>query len=340
MRCHKFTGFASQTGNRCDLRPAFTLVELLVVIAIIGILVALLLPALDKSREAAYRMQCESNLKQLVLGCQNYHDIYKIFPNGGRQAAGAEISIINPVSLRKDNWSWITQILPYIEQGPLERALCKDPFPSTAILRARRYRDATLHCPSDTTHDDSPHAKSSYVGVAGSVGAYDYGDRLFASTQSGTSAEWYGNGVIVPNTRSIAFRHIEDGTPFTILLAEAAWLPKNNPHYRQEGYNDFDGWWRPYPVTPVTGPGALSRADTARAAEVLSSGRANIFPNNSEAADVADEVRSAGFGIHHTVMNVGMVDGSVRQIEPGIDGQLFAALAVYNEGTPVSEDDF
>jgi prepilin-type N-terminal cleavage/methylation domain-containing protein/prepilin-type processing-associated H-X9-DG protein len=89
-------------------RWAFTLIELLVVIAIIAILIALLVPAVQKVREAAARTQCTNNLKQIGLGTQGYHDIYKMLPISGCTGSA------NP----KD-WCPQFQILPYIEQGPL-----------------------------------------------------------------------------------------------------------------------------------------------------------------------------------------------------------------------------
>lgn len=87
----------------------FTLVELLVVIAIIGILIALLLPAVQAAREAARRSQCSNNLKQIGLGLHNYHDSYNSFP----YAWMAELTPIPNVQ------TWATRILPYIEQMPL-----------------------------------------------------------------------------------------------------------------------------------------------------------------------------------------------------------------------------
>ena len=98
-------------------RRGFTLVELLVVIAIIGILVALLLPAVQAAREAARRMSCGNNLKQLALACHNYSDTYKSLP--WNNDLGNSTAPGNPQN-RWNQLSWIVTVLPYIEQSPLQ----------------------------------------------------------------------------------------------------------------------------------------------------------------------------------------------------------------------------
>lgn len=100
----------------------FTLVELLVVIAIIGVLVALLLPAVQAAREAARRTQCKNNLKQMGLACQNFHDTYKFFPLGGTSPY-AELSFTHGKAdgPREQFLSWPYQLLPFIEDGNAQR---------------------------------------------------------------------------------------------------------------------------------------------------------------------------------------------------------------------------
>ena len=104
-------------------RCAFTLIELLVVIAIIAILIALLLPAVQKVRDAANRAQCANNLKQMALAFHMYHDSNRVLPTGwltGKNGSGQLSTGCNQNSgVPCPGWSWSLLILPYIEQGPL-----------------------------------------------------------------------------------------------------------------------------------------------------------------------------------------------------------------------------
>ncbi|MFI4875099.1 MAG: DUF1559 domain-containing protein, partial [Blastopirellula sp. JB062] len=129
-------------------RPkAFTLVELLVVIAIIGVLIALLLPAVQQAREAARRMQCANNLKQLALGFHNHHDTFGQFPPAFRE----DIDIDS----NEPNWGWGAFISPFIENGNAMEAMN---FPQGTALEAisdanmrpiMEQQVAAFLCPSD-----------------------------------------------------------------------------------------------------------------------------------------------------------------------------------------------
>jgi len=195
-------------------RSAFTLVELLVVIAIIGILIALLLPAVQAAREAARRSQCTNNLKQLALAVHNYHDTFGCIPSE---------------SVQRPDWGWMVRIFPYIEEKPLYDALditrplgaVKDDTDVRALLQTPI--EGTM-CPSDKQdpivhneasdpvygrnfikgNDDWNPASCSY---AGSRGQHD------------NLREQDGAGAIA-GTNTISFSDVTDGTSQTFLAGE------------------------------------------------------------------------------------------------------------------------
>ena len=134
--------------DACRRQLGFTLVELLVVIAIIGILIALLLPAVQAAREASRRSSCSNNLKQLALGLQNYHDVNKTFPVGHEWMGDLDGDATNDSGGTGFGWAYF--ILPYIEQqGRFEEFNGKLWIADPVNLPAAQRPLNVFNCPSD-----------------------------------------------------------------------------------------------------------------------------------------------------------------------------------------------
>ncbi len=175
-------------------RRGFTLVELLVVIAIIGILVALLLPAVQAARESARRTSCSNNLKQIGLAFHHYHDAYKKLPYGGNDGP-TNANSADPGAFYNYNWTY--HILPYLEQQPLYDAGTAD------VNRLRQGIVEGYHCPTRRVPRlYKNHAKSDYAGNGG---------RNSATTR----------GPVMPSSAGVSgFGAIVDGLSTTLLAAE------------------------------------------------------------------------------------------------------------------------
>jgi prepilin-type N-terminal cleavage/methylation domain-containing protein len=150
-------------------KRGFTLVELLVVIAIVGMLLALLLPAIQAARHAAWSLQCKNNLKQIGIALHNYHDTMKFFPSVEFVIKSPSGSILTTAP-QAHVWGWKSQLLPYIEQMPLyeELGVGRDSTPNMTIVGAATPPPGFL-CPADDRQrlnvDRGNLPKSNYVGM-------------------------------------------------------------------------------------------------------------------------------------------------------------------------------
>lgn len=207
-------------------RQGFTLVELLVVIAIIGILVALLLPAVQAAREAARRAQCQNNLKQLGLGLQNYHSQFKTFPPSVHFDAAAG----SPDESTKHFENWVITILPYMEEQSLYDLFDLTQPISNAVNRIPRGTEIqAMKCPSDKGHEikfasaaaGDNWARGNY-GANACLGAFSTNwlpTRAGAGKDSPAWKSALTGGVMGANVaRGIS--KITDGTSQTILIEE------------------------------------------------------------------------------------------------------------------------
>jgi prepilin-type N-terminal cleavage/methylation domain-containing protein len=299
-----------QTRKGCQTaRPGFTLIELLVVIAIIAILIGLLLPAVQKVREAAARMSCSNNLKQIALAIHNYHDARSELPPGG----------VTPGDCcgTQSFGNWAIYILPFIEQDNLFKQYndtLTNEDPANAVIRAARVK--TYECPSDPQagRSETPasgpgsglqYVHGSYRGMAGRSDALDsYYDNTPVTAQI---QQWRGplHSYASKTEKKDNLTGFMDGTSNTLMVGE----------YTTNTTTNRGTFWA-YTYTCF----AIASAQTMSGTLLADYNACGTSTGNSNMC-------KRGWGSNHSggIMFV-LGDGSVRMINTNINMTIFASL--------------
>jgi prepilin-type N-terminal cleavage/methylation domain-containing protein/prepilin-type processing-associated H-X9-DG protein len=319
-----------------SLRRAFTLIELLVVIAIIAILIGLLLPAVQKVREAAARMKCQNNLKQLSLALHNYHDATGTLPPGTQSTVagdmGSGCSANQGETNQKGRAPWSVLILPFIEQqnrlslfnlNASFNGLISDNnqsgtamAPQSVNVNEQKKANHAFHCPADPrSGGDSWH--TNYVAVQGGGAT-----ATCSNTAVHNYIQWFNNGVLYHNSH-VKFADITDGTTNTFMLGENG--HGAGPEAAQSTLS-----------TGVQVTYSVSWAATARITAT-----ANIPVNQSAAADPMNVTSISPWNRTFSSKHVGggvnfaLCDGSVRFFSNSMDLNSYRQMGTRADGFPV-----
>jgi prepilin-type N-terminal cleavage/methylation domain-containing protein/prepilin-type processing-associated H-X9-DG protein len=301
-------------------RRAFTLIELLVVIAIIAVLIALLLPAVQAAREAARRIQCTNNLKQLSLATQNYHDVHTRFPLGGI-GHDPVTGLYAPVFAYRQ--PFVESILPFIEQGTMYAAYnINDWYEDVANLTVRATHIGMYNCPSD-----QPilfYKTPTVYDVKGSYGVNWGQNTYFTPVLKGPF--WLSYGA--------SLAEITDGSSNTIEFAELRQTPSPDiAHLDRRGriWNDDSAT---YQVTAKLTPNS--------SAPDVGTCQNNPIPNtpciNGGTSSLNYYIGSRS--AHPGGVNVSFCDGSVHFIKNTINLSVWQALFSASGGEVLSADQY
>jgi prepilin-type N-terminal cleavage/methylation domain-containing protein len=308
-------------------RPrGFTLVELLVVIAIIAILIALLVPAVQRVREASNIAQCKNQLKQMGLAFHDHHETFKVLPSGGMSwmaSAHRTVTPGGPADYKSQVWGWAYQILPYIAQGTLWSN------PSDAVVAATPV--PTYICPSFRGPIIRPYSYLGNETIMRAMADYTANGGAWGTWGDLTAASNSLDGAIVPSKSASGcvrkLTDITDGSANSLLIGEKfvnaafAFDPVNNGCNDNEGY--VDGWDN----------------DTICFAngEKGPSGPAEI-PKQIDRKAMTDAC-GLNFGSIHEQMMAVFCDGSVHAISFDISPTVWSRLCSINDGQPTGFED-
>ncbi|GAA4441258.1 DUF1559 domain-containing protein [Bremerella cremea] len=315
---------------RISSRSGFTLVELLVVIAIIGVLIALLLPAVQQAREAARRMQCTNHQKQLGIALHNYHDTHNAFPalRAGNPQGASSYAGNNRLNAR-------FALLPFMEQSALyDKGMASAVGSYDSSDPVWQSTVSSYLCPSNAGPEQSPEAPTQTAGIA------DYyffvGDRPYRSYPGGTYTSGTMNSGVFLNDAWSKMSSITDGTSNTMGISEGV-RPQSNRSYGAVVTKPGSTSWYPVALTPllnkqtkeyISTVGVFSsqplRGFRAWDGAILFTAVMAATPPNSVL--ISDGTSHGGSqyllsptSYHPGGVNVGLMDGSVRFISETVD---------------------
>jgi prepilin-type N-terminal cleavage/methylation domain-containing protein/prepilin-type processing-associated H-X9-DG protein len=337
----------------------FTLIELLVVIAIIAVLIALLLPAVQSAREAARRIQCTNNLKQLGLAMHNYHETVNSFPIGvlGIRSPNLYAKAGDPTgAINRRTWAFM--VLPYLEQGPLFQSVNFSlPFNPPTGAANNTVSETLINvylCPSDPTTNQIDQNNRREGNYMVNWGNSDWNQNMF----TGTGINPFVGNPLVPGNpvafigapftmdKAYGIQNFTDGTSNTLLMAEViigATMGTNGYEHRGDLYNDdyncamFMAYTTPNSTIPdwiadgycrfpyLTNPACRNSGSTVPA-----------DPNFTTARMAYNAARS----YHPGGVNALLSDGSVKFFKNSVSLMTWRALSTTNGAEVISSDTY
>jgi prepilin-type N-terminal cleavage/methylation domain-containing protein/prepilin-type processing-associated H-X9-DG protein len=319
-------------------RSAFTLIELLVVIAIIAILIGLLLPAVQKIRDSAARMQCQNNLHQLAIAMHNYHSEYGSFPLGRNPINGASFSAH-------------ARLLPYMEQDNIFRLInFTVPWNNPANAAAAAAQVKPFLCPADTPAAVPPQwAATNYRINEGTSVAMWYGAADSSGVNGPGTGVALGNGISDPNT-AIRIADITDGTSNTAAFSEHV-----TGDFSNAIATDFSDTFEPH-THPITADDAYAQCQGDNIQDLSTQGYSNVGapwlygyhsttsywhsipPNGRSCMFPPSRIATSANSRHTNGVNLATCDGSVHFINTSISLTTWRSLGTRNGGEVLGDD--